>query len=217
MRPSPRRLEILARRAAGSMRDSQSLLEQLLAFGGQQITVGRRASHAGHRRRRPAGAAGGASGRRAMRRRRWPISMRHLAEGVDVGQLLDQLLGYFRDVMVPPSAATADSVSVCDRRPSRREAQGRSRAAGVRDDPGHDADLDQTLARLRYSTHGRTLAELALVRICKLDDLDELPMLIAQVARRYGRHHDCAGGAARSGPLGGQLPPASAGFARDHD
>ena len=32
-------LEILARRAAGSMRDSQSLLEQLLAFGSRQITV----------------------------------------------------------------------------------------------------------------------------------------------------------------------------------
>src|SRR5207247_11049420 len=32
-------LQIIARRAAGSMRDSQSLLEQLLSFGGQRITV----------------------------------------------------------------------------------------------------------------------------------------------------------------------------------
>src|SRR5215813_7536087 len=32
-------VQIIARRAAGSMRDSQSLLEQLLAFGGQRITV----------------------------------------------------------------------------------------------------------------------------------------------------------------------------------
>ena len=32
-------LELLARRAAGSMRDSQSLLEQLLSFAGSSITV----------------------------------------------------------------------------------------------------------------------------------------------------------------------------------
>src|SRR5438309_777537 len=35
----PEALQIVARRAAGSMRDSQSLLEQLLAFGGTTITV----------------------------------------------------------------------------------------------------------------------------------------------------------------------------------
>src|SRR5687768_13034341 len=32
-------LQIIARRAAGSMRDSQSLLEQLLSFGGKHITI----------------------------------------------------------------------------------------------------------------------------------------------------------------------------------
>src|SRR3954465_15708345 len=35
----PEALQIIARRAAGSMRDSQSLLEQLLSFGGEKITV----------------------------------------------------------------------------------------------------------------------------------------------------------------------------------
>ena len=35
----PEALEVLARRAAGSMRDSQSLLEQLLAFSPGRITV----------------------------------------------------------------------------------------------------------------------------------------------------------------------------------
>ena len=35
--------------------------------------------------------------------------------------------------------------------------------------------LDQTLARMRYSTQARILAELALVRICNLEDLEELP------------------------------------------
>ena len=56
--------------------------------------------------------------------------------------------------------------------------------------------LDQTLARLRFSTQGRILAELALVRMCHLEELDELPALIAQLqtggagsCRRDGRVH----------------------------
>ena len=32
-------LELVARRAGGSMRDAQSLLDQLLAFGGEQLTA----------------------------------------------------------------------------------------------------------------------------------------------------------------------------------
>ena len=42
--------------------------------------------------------------------------------------------------------------------------------------------LDQTLSRMRYSTQGRILAELALVRISQLEDLDELSEVIARVA-----------------------------------
>ncbi len=41
--------------------------------------------------------------------------------------------------------------------------------------------LDQTLTRLRQSTHVRTLVEVALVRLCKLDDLDALPGLVAEL------------------------------------
>src|SRR5688572_12735966 len=91
-------IEVLARRAAGSMRDSQSLLEQLLAFGGQKITVadvhgmlgtaaeGRLGQIVQHIVKRDA--AGCLSELDAA-----------MLEGVDVGQLLDQLLGYLRDVM----------------------------------------------------------------------------------------------------------------------
>jgi DNA polymerase-3 subunit gamma/tau len=41
--------------------------------------------------------------------------------------------------------------------------------------------LDQTLSRMRYSTQGRILAELALVRICHLEDLEEISQVIAQI------------------------------------
>ena len=41
--------------------------------------------------------------------------------------------------------------------------------------------LDQTISRLKYSAYPRIAAELAIVRICKLEDLDSLPQLIAQL------------------------------------
>ncbi len=41
--------------------------------------------------------------------------------------------------------------------------------------------LDQTLSRMKYSTQARILAELALVRISNLEDLEELSGLIAQL------------------------------------
>jgi DNA polymerase-3 subunit gamma/tau len=41
--------------------------------------------------------------------------------------------------------------------------------------------LDQAVTRMRQSTHVRTLAEIALVRICRLEDLDQLPQLLGQI------------------------------------
>src|SRR5205823_1957555 len=39
LKADPEALELVARRAAGSMRDAQSLLDQLLAFGGDRLTA----------------------------------------------------------------------------------------------------------------------------------------------------------------------------------
>ena len=95
----PEALQIVARRAAGSMRDSQSLLEQLLSFGGQRITVADvhallGTAHSG--RLAVAGAV-----HRAARRGRGAgaRSKRRSAKGVDLGQFAEQLLGYFRDCL----------------------------------------------------------------------------------------------------------------------
>jgi DNA polymerase-3 subunit gamma/tau len=61
--------------------------------------------------------------------------------------------------------------------------------------------LDQTLTRMRQSTHVRTLVEIALVRICRLENLDALSGLIA----------DLKSGAAPAGanPTRGQHRPAA--------
>jgi DNA polymerase III gamma/tau subunit len=42
--------------------------------------------------------------------------------------------------------------------------------------------VDQSLARLRLSTQARTLVELMVIRLSKLEDLDDLPRLIAQLS-----------------------------------
>jgi DNA polymerase-3 subunit gamma/tau len=172
-------LAILARRAAGSMRDSQSLLEQLLAFGARRITVAdvhEMLGTAGGERlaalvshlvdRNPAGALADLD--------------QALTEGVDVGQLLDQLLGHFRDVMAAGVGCGSDTflhVSPGDEEAVATAAQ----RLGLTTILAIMQILDQTLARLRYSTHGRTLAELALVRIAHLDDLDNLADLTAEL------------------------------------
>ena len=52
--------------------------------------------------------------------------------------------------------------------------------------------LDQTAARMRVSMHGRTLVEMAIVRICQLGELDDLAALVAELrgqpAQRERRH-----------------------------
>jgi DNA polymerase III subunit gamma/tau len=172
-------LEVLARRAAGSMRDSQSLLEQLLAFAPERITVAdvhgmlgtagdqRLTAMAGHLVQRNAAAALGelaAAGH----------------EGVDVAQLIEQLFGYFRDCMVAAVGCPADTFLYASAANSDEVIEA-GRRFGLQTILAVMQILDQTLSRMRYSTQARILAELALVRICSLEDLDELSGLIAQL------------------------------------
>jgi DNA polymerase III subunit gamma/tau len=87
-------------------------------------------------------------------------------------------LGYFRDMMTAvvgcPAdlllhAATADHAQLAETgKPSALE----TLLAAVQ-------ILDQTLARMRQTTQVRTLVEMALVRICHLERLDDLSALIA--------------------------------------
>jgi DNA polymerase-3 subunit gamma/tau len=161
------------------MRDSQSLLEQLLAFGSKRITVAdvnamlgtaggeRLVALATHLvERNPAAALADLD--------------QALAEGVDVGQLIDQLLGYFRDAMAAAVGCPTDAL--LHTAPSEQEAVAASaKQLGLETILAVMQILDHTLSRLRYSTHGRTLAELALVRIARLADLDNLAELVADL------------------------------------
>ncbi len=192
-------LEVIARRAAGSMRDSQSLLEQLLAFGGQKLSlddVHRMLGTAGDRRLIEL--AGHLVERDA------PAALadldRALFEGVDVGPLLDQLLGYFRDVMIAAAGGPAELMlySSPGDHPAVVEA---GQQLGLETVLALMQILDHTLARLRYSSHGRILAELALLRICRLENLEAISNLIGQLK----------GGAAPAGGRARQVAVSSAG------
>ncbi len=185
----PEALAVLARRAAGSMRDSQSLLEQLLAFGSRTITVADVHSMLG-----TAGVERLAELVRHLVDRDTAAALQDLDkalnEGVEIGQLLDQLLGYFRDVMAVAVGCPAESL-LHTSSGDQPEVKAAAERLGLTTILAMMQILDQTISRLRYSTHGRTLAELALARIANLEDLDNLSELAAGLR---------SGAAASAGP-----------------
>ena len=172
-------LEIIARRAAGSMRDSQSLLEQLLSFSSGRITVDRVNEMLG-----VAGEERMSSLVGALVERDPAAALAELdaavASGVDAGLLIEQLFGYLRDCMAAaagcgPDAFLFTSPSAADRVAELGRRWGLDTLLAVLQ------ILDQALSRMKYSTQGRIIAELALVRISRLEDLDELAALVGQL------------------------------------
>ena len=175
----PEALQIIARRAAGSMRDSQSLLEQLLSFGGQKITVADVHAMLG-----TAHSARLAALSQCIVRRDAAAALAEVeksaTEGVDLGQLTEQLLGYFRDAMAALVGCGPD-LMLHTSSAEFGEVKALGEQLGLETLLAMAQILDQTLVRLRQSTHVRTLVEVAVVRLCKLDDLDQLPALVASL------------------------------------
>lgn len=172
-------LQILAMRAAGSMRDSQSLLEQLLSTGTKSIASTDVTTMLGI-----APAARLSQLVQPLVERNAAAALAQLdagiAEGAEVSQLIDQLLGYFRDVMT--QSVGCDASSLLYSLPSQQqEVREVADQLGVQKLLAVVQVLDQTAARMRVSTHTRTLAEMAIVRICHLEDLDQLSALIPQL------------------------------------
>jgi DNA polymerase-3 subunit gamma/tau len=177
-------LQILASRAAGSMRDSQSLLEQLLAVGHKKITAADVNSLIGiapaerltalvqHLVNRDAAAA-------------LAELDATIAGGVEIGLLLDQLVGYFRDAMTAAVGCSPDQLLYA--LPSQADEVGQvAKQLGLSTILAISQILDHTAARMRISMHGRTLVEMAVVRICQLGELDDLAALIAEIRGTIG-------------------------------
>jgi DNA polymerase III subunit gamma/tau len=172
-------LELVARRAAGSMRDSQSIFDQLLAFGEEHIQaadVHRLLGTAGDDRLIEIGAA------LVQRDQATALGSFHAAldDGVQVGELTDQLLFYLRDLMI--LATEANKVELLSVAPSSRDRLATQAAEwGLQTIVVAMQILADTKGRMQRVTYGRALAELALVRIALLDDLTDIRSLVDEL------------------------------------
>jgi DNA polymerase-3 subunit gamma/tau len=175
----PEALQILASRAAGSMRDSQSLLEQLLAMGHERISAADVNQLLGIA---PAERLNGLVWHLVARDASAALAELDatIASGVEVGLLLDQLVGYFRDVMTTAVGCGPDQMLYA--LPSQAaEVAEIGRQLGLSTVLAIGQILDHTGARLRVSMHARTLVEMAIVRICQIGEMDDLAAVIAEL------------------------------------
>ena len=175
-------LELLARRAAGSMRDSQSLLEQLLSFVSERITVDHVHAMLGTARdQRLHGILQALNARDAAAALAQVDQA--LKEGVDAGQLAEQLVGCLRDMMAALVGCDGDLVVASQSIPTGCAASRRRRDWGLETLLAAAQIVDQAVVRMRQSVHERILLELALVRVAQLENLDQLATLIERVER----------------------------------
>ncbi len=200
-------LDLVARRAAGSMRDSQSLFDQLLAFGSEHIT-----SADVHR------LLGTAPDDRLIdlvdslieRRRDEALGRLDAAlrEGVQLEAFTDQLVAYFRDLMVaacgavdvPLLSVSSECGPVLKRQADHWGLQTVVTAMQI---------LAEAKSRMQRVSYGRVLAELALVRISLLEDLDQLDDLIAHLKGGVSSLPTATvGTSGRAGSISSPPPPA---------
>jgi DNA polymerase-3 subunit gamma/tau len=176
-------LATIARRAGGSMRDAQSLLEQMLSYGDNALT-----SESVHR------ALGIAPDERILdlidaladkdEARVLGLVEDSSLMGVQPADLLSGTLDFLRDVMV---TQVGPSVPLLAAAPSQQD---RLRAVAAR----WPLDtilaafqvLDQAKRSLRGSSYGRMIVEFALVRVARLEDFDELGELIGRLGGTGG-------------------------------
>ncbi len=173
-------LEVVARRAAGSMRDAQSLLEQLLSTTSDRLT-----------------AAGvhellGIAGDDRILELLEALSLHNAAKallivdesintGVQPSELLGGAIDFLRDVMVrgtgardvPMLAAAPRQLEQIDSIASRWSLDTILAALQI---------LAESRGKLRGSPHGRLLVELALARVARLENLVDLGTLVNRLS-----------------------------------
>ncbi len=174
----PEALQIVARRASGSLRDAQSLLDRLLASGSAGLTV--EIVHS---------LLGTASDERllemleALADHDAAGALRLLEEaaneGVQPAELLGGVLDFLRDGLMLALGADSILLSVTPRqRPRLDQIVGRwpvdSMLAALQ-------ILAEHRTRLRGSLHGRLLVEMALVRVARLEDIVPLESLVERL------------------------------------
>ncbi len=174
-------LALLARKAAGSMRDSQSLLEQVMSFSTERITADQ--VHA---------LLGTADEGRLIDlvealSNRIPLNALAVVDeamrgGADPGQLAEQLLNYLRDVMTAGIGGGPELLKLANPAGHARLAE-LAKSWGIQTVLAAIQILDESLVRMRSSVSSTTLLEVALVQICQLQDLALIPAMIDAITR----------------------------------
>ncbi len=174
-------LALLARRAAGSMRDSQSLLEQVMSFSSERITA-----EQVHELLGTADEGRLLEITNALADKKPLESLKLIAAaiqaGTDPGQFAEQLLNYFRDLMAigigggPDVLLIANPAGIDELKvlADRIGVQSLLTAIGI---------LDEAIVRMRASVSAATLFEVAVVQICQLEQLASIPALLELVAQ----------------------------------
>ncbi|MFK7768944.1 MAG: DNA polymerase III subunit gamma/tau [Mariniblastus sp.] len=174
-------LALLARRANGSMRDSQSLLEQLFSFCGENISVDEV-----HQLLGTADMSRIAEVATAMTncdpKETLDLIHRGMSEGVDAGQMADQLLGYFRDMMAARVGCGEDVMLNCTST-DMAHLQKLSETLGLETILSIVQLLDAAVVRMQSSLHSRTLLESVAIRICNLEKLDSISDLVNSLSK----------------------------------
>ena len=174
-------LRLVARRAAGSMRDSQSLLDQLLASSPGKLTaehVGRVLGTAGDDRVIGLADAILASDPKTA----LDLIGQWVERGLQVGELVDQLVEYWRALMLVSCGGPDVRELPCT--PNQLEAV-KKHVQGVSLDAilsGLEV-LTAAKTRMRGSTHTQVLLEMAVVRLCRLSDLLSVGQLVQALSQ----------------------------------
>jgi DNA polymerase-3 subunit gamma/tau len=171
-------IHLIARRAAGSMRDSQSLLEQLLGAAAGPIGADEVHAMIGTGREERVGAI-----LAALADRDAPTALAALDAavqgGADPGGVLDQLVAALRDCLLASVGCGAGMLA-------EQGSLGVDCAAlggrlGTATILAMLQILDHALARMATSGHAGVLAEMAVVRLATLEDLESLAAAVDRV------------------------------------
>ena len=178
---APAALELIARRAAGSMRDSQSLLEQLFGIAaGDKKNIEVEDVHAviGTGKDEKVGELA-----QAIINRDSPLAISALhdcvSQGADAGGVLEQLLIALRNCLVASVGCGPETFTGSNSFGINFAELGKQ--AGTETMLAMLQIIDHSLARMRLSTHTTVLAEMAIIRLAALEDLDNLSEIISGI------------------------------------
>ena len=170
-------LELVARRARGSMRDSQSLFDQLLAFSDGTVSA-----EDVHRMLGTAGDERLVNLFDAIVEHRPGEVLAQLeasfATGVQPGELMDQAIGYVRDLMVTLSGG--DAVSLCSVATRHRETlMKQATQLSMHSVMAAFQILSDGKNQMFRSTFARTVLEMAMVQVSLLENLSAISDLLS--------------------------------------